>query len=84
MLNIIIIPVFILAGLAIYAVAEEAVEWKTGRRYEAATYDRARRWLADSVKYRAAAEQKISEEIDAAYESPLYRARLWLAGKIAP
>lgn len=84
MLNIIIIPAFIFAGLAIYAAAEEAVEWKTGRRRSLTSLQDHLNWMAYHDERRMEIERKIIQEIDAAYENPIYRLRLWLANIIAP
>lgn len=76
MLKIIIIPAFILAGLAIYAVVEEAMEWKYGHRQ-----------TPDEIEaFKAAYQEWLDgdQRADDFYDRPWNRLRLWLANIIAP
>lgn len=87
MLNIIIIPAFVVAMLAVYAAAEESVLKRVGARQS--THD------AQEARDRA---QKMREWIDENYQEwingdalaedfydrPFNRLRLWLANIIAP
>ena len=84
MLKIIIIPAFILAGLAIYAAAEEAVEWKTGRRRSIKSLQDHLNWMAYHDERRMEIERNIIQKVNATYEKPIHRVYLWLANIIAP
>ena len=87
MLKIIIVPVFVVACLAIYAAVEEAVEWKLEKRIKPEYADQMRhdkQRLIERLKARRAAEQAIFEDIDTKARNPVNRFRYWLAGIIIP
>jgi|GEM_PF-6550640 len=95
MLKIIILPAALISLLAVYAMVEELVERRLGRRLSPQALDKARarvaaikkKWVAEQLainERHEKAEAKINEAIDAKFNSPLNRVRLWLAWKITP
>lgn len=80
MINLLIIPAFILAGLAIYAAAEEAVERRVGLRKPPETVQLEREWAEQALNEWLYGNQRAEDFYDKASN----RIRLWLANVIAP
>ena len=88
MLKIIILPAALMGLLAVYAMVEESVERRLGRRVSPQVLDKARQWMAEQIAIRNekldAREREINAAIDVKFGSIINRARMWLAWKISP
>lgn len=80
MVNLLIIPAFILAILAIYAAAEEAVERRAGLRKSPEKVQLQREWEDYVLNEWLYGNQRADDY----YAKPANRIRLWLANKIMP
>lgn len=80
MLNLIIIPAFVIAILAVYLAAEESVEKRVGARQSPQEAQQAREWIAEAYQEWLDGDQRA----DDFYSDPVNRLRLWLANIIAP
>lgn len=91
MLKIIILPAALMGLLAVYAMVEESVERRLGRRVSPQALDKARQWMdfnnqqiSRLYERQEAIEREINAAIDAKFDSIINRARMWLAWKISP
>jgi len=80
MLNIIVIPAFVVAMLAVYAAAEESVLKRVGARQSPQDAQEAREWIAEAYQEWLDGDERAENF----YASPFNRIRLWLANIIAP
>lgn len=80
MLNIIIIPAFVVAMLAVYLTAEESVLKRVGVRKTPEIAQQEREWIAETYQEWLDGDQRA----DDFYDRPFNRVRLWLANIIAP
>lgn len=87
MLNIIIIPAFVVAMLAIYLTAEESVLKRVGARQSPQDAQdrinharRVREWIHENYQEWLDGDQRA----DDFYARPFNRLRLWIANIIAP
>ena len=80
MLNIIIIPAFVVAMLAVYLTAEESVLKRVGIRQSPQDAQEAREWVEEAWQEWIDGNQRA----DDFYSDPVNRLRLWLANIIAP
>ena len=80
MLNIIIIPAFVVAMLAVYLTAEESVLKRVGKKQSPQDILQAREWVEESLQEWINGDA-LAEDF---YDRPFNRLRLWLANIIAP
>ena len=80
MLNIIIIPAFVVAMLAVYLTAEESVLKRVGKKQSPQDILQAREWIEEAWQEWIDGNQRA----DDFYAKPVNRLRLWLANIIAP
>jgi len=87
MLNLIIIPAFVVAMLAVYAAAEESVEKRVGARQSPQDAQdrlnhaqRVSEWIHENYQEWLDGDQRA----DDFYAKPVNRLRLWLSNIIAP
>ena len=80
MLNIIIIPAFVVAMLAVYAASEESVLKRVGARQSPQEAQQAREWIAEAYQEWLDGDQRAEDF----YARPFNRLRLWIANIIAP
>ena len=80
MLSIIIIPVFVVAMLAVYLDAEESVMKRVGAKQPIDIVQQERDWIETAYQEWLDGDEKAEDF----YDRPINRLRLWLANVIAP
>lgn len=80
MLNIVIIPAFVVAMLAVYLAAEESVMKRVGAKQTPDIVQQERDWIENAYQEWLCGDQKAEDF----YDRPMNRLRLWLANIIAP